>query len=179
MEQGQDQTPKAEIVQLTSDNWQLLKDMRLKALQTDPLAFGRTYEEESQLSDEDWKDKLTDPDSEWFFSKKDGKYIAMAGVIFAKRKIIQHRAEINGVFVEPAYRRQGIGEDLVRCILAKLKANSKTAKVELNVRAPQESAIKMYEKLGFRTIGVHKKNAKIDGIYYDMISMELIFEDKL
>lgn len=177
--EGAPKKPEAEIVKLTPDDWELLKDMRLRALQTDPLAFGRTYNEELQLRDEDWKEKLAEPDSEWFFSKKDDKFIAMAGIHFAKRATIQHRAEIVGVFVEPEYRKQGIGEDLMRKIIAKLKANSRTAKIELNVRTPQEPAIEMYKKLGFRTVGIHEKNAKIEGKYYDMISMELIFEDKL
>lgn len=179
MEQGSDLNSKIEIVQLAPDNWKLLKDMRLKALQTDPLAFGRTYEEESGLSEEDWKAKLTDPDVEWFFSKKDGKFVAMAGIHFLKRKVVEHKAEINGVFVDPEYRKQGVGEDLMRNLLAKLRANPKIVKIDLQVCAVQESAVKMYEKLGFRTVGIHEKSAKIDGKYYDMISMELIFEDKL
>jgi len=180
--QALEQTPvnlNIEVAQFAPEDWALFKDLRLRALQTDPLAFGATYEEQSKISDEEWRARLENPAQKWFFSRESGKLIAMAGVNFAQKEHIKHRAEIIGVFVDSAYRKQGVGEDLMKNILENLKANPEIAKVALSVRGSQEAAKKLYEKLGFRLVGVHEKEAKIEGQYYDVIDMELIFPDKL
>jgi RimJ/RimL family protein N-acetyltransferase len=60
-----------------------------------------------------------------------------------------------------------------------LHQNPITSRVILSVNNEQEVAKQMYEKLGFVQYGLGKKEMKVDGKYYDMAQMELIFEDKL
>ena len=47
--------------------------------------------------------------------------------------------------------------------------------MELKVITTQEPAIKLYSKLGFTKVGVHKKQQKIKNQYNDLMSMEKIF----
>ena len=54
--------------------------------------------------------------------------------------------------VAPEYRRQGIGETLVTELEAQLK-NEKVTCLTLEVRVSNESAIGLYEKLGFVQVG--------------------------
>jgi RimJ/RimL family protein N-acetyltransferase len=52
-------------------------------------------------------------------------------------------------------------------------------KIRLSVNSPQETALKLYQKLGFREYGRPKYEVRLNGEYLDQIEMELIFDDKL
>jgi ribosomal-protein-alanine acetyltransferase len=60
------------------------------------------------------------------------------------------------VAVEPAARRGGIGRALVEDLLAYARANA-AAKVLLEVRASNEAAIRLYERLGFARFNVRAR----------------------
>lgn len=47
-------------------------------------------------------------------------------------------------------------------------------KIKLDVVKDNESAIKMYSKLGFSTVGVYQQERYIDNEYKDLVIMELI-----
>ena len=57
---------------------------------------------------------------------------------------------ISDLFVQPEFRRRGIGRRLVLECLERTKAKG-FASVRLNVLPENKSAIKLYKKLGFRT----------------------------
>ena len=61
-------------------------------------------------------------------------------------------ADMMNLAVAPEYRRQGIGETLVTELEAQLK-NEKVTCLTLEVRVSNESAIGLYEKLGFVQVG--------------------------
>lgn len=42
------------IKTLSSEDWEKFRDIRLEALQTDPLAFGSSYAEEKILTQSEW-----------------------------------------------------------------------------------------------------------------------------
>ena len=56
------------------------------------------------------------------------------------------------VAVHPDYRRRGIGEQLVNCLVEELKKRQSRS-LTLEVRASNLPAQKLYEKLGFSEIG--------------------------
>ncbi len=64
-------------------------------------------------------------------------------------------AELEGVFVDRAYRRQGIGGALVAACLAWAAATGATT-VRLEVRASNAAALALYVQYGFSTIGVRR-----------------------
>src|SRR5262245_61836976 len=43
------------VRRVTPRDWLVLRDLRLRALRSDPLSFGSTYEREAAFSDGDWK----------------------------------------------------------------------------------------------------------------------------
>jgi [ribosomal protein S18]-alanine N-acetyltransferase len=61
-------------------------------------------------------------------------------------------AELEGVFVDRAYRRQGIGSALVAACMA-WAANAGAATVRLEVRASNAPALGLYHRYGFSTTG--------------------------
>jgi ribosomal-protein-alanine N-acetyltransferase len=70
--------------------------------------------------------------------------------------IIRDEAQINNVAVHPDYRRRRVGETMLREILAALRTES-VEFISLEVRAGNGAARALYEKLGFKQIGIRKE----------------------
>jgi ribosomal-protein-alanine N-acetyltransferase len=73
----------------------------------------------------------------------DGKVVGFAGLW-----MVVDEAHITTVAVDPQFRRNGIGRKLTKEVLARGKERSATC-ATLEVRASNESAIRLYEELGF------------------------------
>ncbi|WP_431050061.1 GNAT family N-acetyltransferase [Roseateles sp. L2-2] len=82
-----------------------------------------------------------------------------------------------GVGLLPAYRGQGVGRRLLAACLAKAKQNGIT-RVELEVRADNQHAIGLYERMGFVREATKRNGMRFDGHYFDSIQMSLLFEDE-
>ena len=75
-------------------------------------------------------------------------------------------SDIMNVAVHPDYRRRGIAENLIHNLVADLKTRGSHA-LMLEVRASNDPAIALYEKLGFRQVGLRKnyyRNPKEDAL---------------
>jgi [ribosomal protein S18]-alanine N-acetyltransferase len=64
-------------------------------------------------------------------------------------------AELEGVFVDRGYRRQGVGSALVAACIA-WAANAGATTVRLEVRASNAPALALYHRYGFSTTGVRR-----------------------
>jgi ribosomal-protein-alanine N-acetyltransferase len=74
---------------------------------------------------------------------------------FAVASWLRHEpsAELEGLFVDRAYRRQGIASALVRaCMAWAAKAGATT--IRLEVRASNAAALALYQRYGFSTTGL-------------------------
>ena len=69
---------------------------------------------------------------------------------------VMEETDMMNVAVHPDFRRKGIAEALVSGLVAALKENGSRC-LTLEVRASNEPAIKLYEKLGFAQIGRRPK----------------------
>ena len=65
-------------------------------------------------------------------------------------------SDMMNVAVDPAFRRQGIGEKLVSSLVDAL-AEKGNRSLSLEVRASNEPAIALYYKLGFEQVGRRPK----------------------
>lgn len=171
--------PEPKIEVLKPEQWQEYREIRLKALKTDPTAFGESYEREMESSEEDLRQRLSDPNYRAYIAKINNKTVALVVYTLVIPKHVGHLAKLHSVFTDPDFRRQGVGEKLLGQVLNDLHQNPVTSRVTLSVGSEQEAAKKMYEKLGFVQYGLGRKEMKVNDKYYDMIQMELIFEDKL
>ena len=91
--------------------------------------------------------ELTNPLSLWIVAV-DGDTVA--GYIGSQS--VMGEADMMNVAVSPSYRRQGIAEKLVVSLVEKLTAQ-KVSSLTLEVRASNEPAIALYEKLSFVQVG--------------------------
>lgn len=163
-----------EIIRLAPKDWEKYKNIRLEALEKDSLAFGTSYEQASKKTDEEWKETLEKSDRYLFFAKVNDELVGMVAAYQEDGERLRHTAYVWGVYVREEFRGKGIGKKLMEVLLAELQKNN-VEKASLNVNTAQSNAIKLYESLGFQTIGIARKEMKIDGKYYDEYLMEKIF----
>ena len=157
-----------EIKKLSADRWKDYRSLRLEALKNDPTAFGSSYGEEMKLSEKEWKRRMKNT----LFALSDNKPIGMIVYVFQKKAKIKHIANIFGVYVKREFRNRGIGKNLIESALLLIKENRNIIKINLNVNPRQKSALKLYKKYGFKTIGTLKKDLYINGRFYDELIME-------
>lgn len=76
----------------------------------------------------------------------------LAPVGFNIMRQTESEAEILSIAVDTAYRQVGLGQQLMRDAILRLKAD-RVAKLILEVDATNVAAVTMYQKLGFETVG--------------------------
>lgn len=83
-----------------------------------------------------------------------------------------HRGTL-GIGVLPAYRGRGIARQLLLACLAKARATGLT-RIELEVRADNTRAIRLYRAVGFVEECRKRKAMRFDGVYFDALLMSLV-----
>jgi putative acetyltransferase len=71
------------------------------------------------------------------------------------------------------YRGRGIGGELLQACLALAKDRGIT-RVELEARADNEAALRLYRRFGFEYEGTKKRGMRVNGEYQDTIAMALL-----
>lgn len=84
----------------------------------------------------------------------------------------QHVAFL-GLSVLQDYWGRGIGGALLDQCVRYGAENSLIEKLVLKVRADNQRAIHLYEKIGFHREGLLTREFKVDGVYYDHLRMGL------
>ena len=106
------------------------------------------------------KDELESPNSKYIIAKtNDGEIIGFAGI-----KIIIDTADVMNIVVKKSWRNQGVGNLLLSNLIALCKKFDLSS-LSLEVNEDNQAAIHLYEKFGFKNIGLRKNYYKNnDGI---------------
>jgi aminoglycoside 6'-N-acetyltransferase len=117
-----------------------------------------------------------DPDSTRFTIVVDG---AVAGMIqYGEEDDPKYRSASVDLFVDPAVRGRGVGPEAIRRVVAMLFARGHH-RVTIDPAASNTAAIRAYEKVGFRRVGVmraYERDAGGDG-WHDGLLMDLLAEE--
>ena len=82
------------------------------------------------------------------------------------------------IFVGTAAQGRGVGPDAMRTLIAWLFGVRGHHRVTVDPAAENARAIHVYEKLGFRPVGVLRRYERVDdGVWRDALLMELLAED--
>jgi len=143
------------------------RELRLFALQESPTAFSADYEVNASHSMSFWKGRLK-PDNHGIiiFAEHENEIIGMTGIRKGESSKTKHGAGIWGVYVRPEWRGLHIAEGLINmcCEWAKLRG---VQIVKLAVVSTNESAIRLYERIGFSVYGTEPQGILHEGKYYD------------
>ena len=78
-----------------------------------------------------------------------------------------------GTGVHREWRRSGIGQRLLDAAIEWAKADQQMAWIDLHVIASNGAAVRLYERAGFREIGLVRDCFRVDGRSVDYLSMAL------
>lgn len=158
---------------LGPDDAQQYRVIRLEALKNSPEAFAASYEEEKSRTVEQYKDKLFSNDLYTYGAFDHEKLIGVVTVVRETRIKLSHRANIVAMYVIPEKRSRGVGWALLENAINIAKETNQIEQINISVVTTNESAKKLYSKLGFSVFGTEKKALKLEHIYFDEDHMVL------
>ncbi len=134
------------------DDWQAVRDIRLRSLMDTPDAFGATLEEESAYGRPEWIAWI-----EGWEGTTNVMYVAdtddaLVGMAVGSRDGGAMDAHLYAMWVDPAWRTRGVGSRLVHEVLAWARSWGSTW-VILGVTENNDGAARFYERLGFVDTG--------------------------
>lgn len=156
------------VRRVRDDEWEPLRDLRLRALAGAPRAFSTTHAEASVRSEDQWRELATRGATadRWatFVADDRGELVGMATGMIEDGAA---NADLIQMWVEPQARRGGVGRRLVEAVLG--WARERTDEVRLHVVLGEEPAIALYRAIGFRDTG-HRERVREDR---DDVEMEM------
>jgi len=140
-----------DIRAVSPSEWQQSRDFRLTALQDPvaPVAFARTYAEESVLTDEAWRRRASGAGSQQFVAvdTATSHWAGMAVVVIERPDYLS----VNAVYLRPEARASGLADRLLHT--ATTWTWPHTDRLHLWVHEKNPRAEAFYRRLGFARTG--------------------------
>jgi L-amino acid N-acyltransferase YncA len=95
---------------------------------------------------------------------------------FSARVAYRFVADLS-VYIERGWRGKGVGTLLLREIDARARILG-YHKIVLSAFPSNQAGMRLYEKFGFRTVGIYREQGLIDGRWVDTIIMEKLFDER-
>ncbi|MGE0825618.1 MAG: N-acetyltransferase family protein [Candidatus Binatia bacterium] len=142
-----------EIRLLTPDDTDALVRLRREALESEPLAFSASLEDDRGLDADFVRQSLAETRDSAVFGAFSPGLVGMVGVYRDPQRKAAHKAHIWGMFVQPAFRQSGIGDDLFSAAIRHVRGMPRVSQVHLGVSETAEPARRLYERHGFKVWG--------------------------
>ena len=145
--------------------------LRLQALREHPEAFGADAVESEAITLDTWRSRL-EPQPEasataaTFVAQAGEALVGMMTIVRMSGAKVQHSANIYAVYVDPAYRGQRIGQQLL-ALCADWAARRGVMQLKLSVTTSNQSARRLYERCGFELYGTDPAVLKVANTFYD------------
>ncbi len=133
-----------EIRVTQKQDWLLLKQIRLAALQDTPTAFGVSYETAAADSDAQWQVRAAGERTWFWLAFDDDRPVGLVGAGFRDPA----RYELIAMWVEPAARGAGVADALVAAVKARAVELGLEA-LYLEVAPENTRAVQFYQRHGF------------------------------
>lgn len=136
----------------TREEWERVRDLRLRSLSDAPDAFGSTLERERGLGESGWIDWIEGWEgatNAMFVAERGEDWIGMA---VGSRTGEEADGHLYGMWVDPSWRKQGIGARLVEAVIGWARSWGASTLI-LGVTEFNDGAAGFYERLGFVDTG--------------------------
>ncbi len=135
-----------DVEALAADDWEILRDVRLRALKDSPAAYISTYEEVAGWTEAKWRDRFAT--AVWVVLRSEQRIIGVASSLRDDERPTERHLE--SVWVEPGHRRTGA----LRAILQYLvELEPEVGDWLLWVLDGNAEALAVYQRLGFEPTG--------------------------
>jgi ribosomal protein S18 acetylase RimI-like enzyme len=136
------------VREVTPDDWETMRDVRLAALREEPFAFGSSYAREAAFTQEQWRGRINDRSVNYLAYRPESPEPAgLAGVYVADGV-----ANVVSLWVRPSARGHGVGEALIGATADWAKARDHDS-IVLWVTESNAPARKLYDRCGFALTG--------------------------
>jgi GNAT superfamily N-acetyltransferase len=137
--------------------------LRRMALETAPLAFGASADDDVGLVLESVRNFLGDHEGQAVFGQFDGAdLIGTVGLIRASKVKQRHKATIWGMYVLPRARNKGVGRALLDAAIQHARGWG-LDHLQLSVTEAALTAKRLYEAAGFSTVGARAARVALEG----------------
>ncbi|MFN8575267.1 MAG: GNAT family protein [Candidatus Sericytochromatia bacterium] len=156
------------------EQYSLLREL---ALDTYPESFASTNIEEKDKR-QDGFNSIIHSEFNFFMGVFDNANL-IGSVLFSReiKNKMKHKGNIFAMFLKTEYQGKGIANKLLKETLNKAFNIDGINQINLAVNASNSSAIKLYEKNGFKTYGFEKNSLFINNKYFDDLLMVLFREN--
>ncbi|MEV5961843.1 GNAT family N-acetyltransferase [Kribbella sp. NPDC051952] len=134
-----------ELATLGTDEWQVLRELLLRALKDSPAAYISDYESEAARTETGWRERFVNV--QWVVARLGDRTIGLAAARRVEDRAPDER-HIESVWVDPRHRRTGV----LRAMLRHLMEMEPSVRTWL-VWVLDDNLLgrRVYERLGFRS----------------------------
>jgi ribosomal protein S18 acetylase RimI-like enzyme len=160
-----------------TDDLDALRAMRIEAVRDYPLAFTADLAETQERPIEWWRDFVARHTGDganviMLADAGGGRLAGMTGVWAPTAPKLAHAGNVWGVYVRPAYRGRGVGEQLLRACFDWAR-RKQLVTLKLSVVAGNDTARRCYERCGFTTYGVEPLAVRWESQLHDELLMAI------
>lgn len=156
-----------------TDDWQLLKDIRLEALQLEANKFGSTFEKESVYDEDKWKEFIGDGKSRaMFLLQYDENVIGLTGIVQTKEN--PEELAMIASYIRNEHRGKGLSKMLYEARLNWAK-EQKYKSIIISHRESNIASKKANQKFGFTFTHTEEKQW-VDGKWENNVFYRLDLE---
>jgi ribosomal protein S18 acetylase RimI-like enzyme len=132
---------------LTQDEWPVLRDIRLAALEDSPQEFLSSFAHEAAYDEGRWRREFVR--GKWVVVVASGQVIGLLGAT-RESAMPSHECYLEYLWVWPGARRSGVASMLLRTVLDQLR-DSGVRTVWLWILDGNDSAMLLYQGFGFQS----------------------------
>lgn len=163
-----------EVRKLGPDDLEPVMRLRREALETSPLAFKSSPEDDRLLTPELAREVLEESGDKAVLGLLDGEeLVGMVGVLREPKVKRRHRAHVWGTYVAAHARGRGAGRRLIEAAIAVARSWPGVEQVALGVSDTAPEARRLYESCGFRPWGHEPRSLVWEGRSADEIHLIL------
>lgn len=142
------------VINLQPDDWRRYRDIRIRALSTDPDAFSSTAEATETFTEQEWRRRLATEDSLTFVVESEELGDAGLATVIRCRESDAEPGDYSlvSMWVAPEARRGGVGKQLVSHALHTARGFG-ARRVTLWVAWGNLRAEMLYQQFGFKRTG--------------------------
>jgi RimJ/RimL family protein N-acetyltransferase len=156
-----------QIRELTPNDAEIYREIRLRALKEHPEAFGATYEQSSQHPIEWFTERLNTKDGAFILGAFiAGKLVGTVGMFRNESSKVRHKGIIWGMHTAAETQGQGVGRALLTAAIDRARQIPDIELLQLTVVTQNTNARNFYLSCGFEVYGLEPHALKIGDTYY-------------
>ena len=148
---------------LRDDDAETYAELRREALLDSPLAFASSPDDDLASTPESVREQLRRAPESVILGAFRRRLVGSVGLYRDRHSKSSHKAHLWGMYVSPAYRRQGIASELLETALRHAGSMPGVDWVHLSVSSAAREALRLYESAGFQRWGTEPEALRHEG----------------